>query len=274
MKNDRANLNIFLGTLLAFCLVLPVHSALANAWWGYGARSKDWVLDHGGTIIKCEIDDYHGKSSEYKMVMYRDDGHYVEKEFGTKVTFDDAKDGDYKISAYRGGTEDRTTYKGGKKFASIKFTAHPGETIKIEFDYKDKKAEMTTDYVERPKPIAKKEPAPAPKPPETAPVAEPEPTVEIPEKESDLGSSSTGENIENPEPQIAEPITPPAPQPEKEPLARKGNPSFFDFLEDIIHPDAVAGEMNQDMAINQNAEEINALQYAWGKVKSIFAYFE
>ena len=137
--------------MMTTLFVADMRLVSADAWWGYGARRKEWVLSHGGTIIHYEIDNISGGSSEYKAVMYDANGKYVEKEFGKKAAFDDAKAGIYKIVAYRGEI-DKKTYKGGKKFAEIVVTAHPGETVKIKFDYKKKKVEMTTDYV---KPIAK-----------------------------------------------------------------------------------------------------------------------
>ncbi len=94
--------------------------------------------------------------------MYDKKSRYIEKEFGTKAVFDDAKDGEYIIRACRGdgGTEFKSTHKGGKEFAEVSVMAHLGETIKLVFDYKKKTVSMTTDYV---KPVSKVIAKPVPK---------------------------------------------------------------------------------------------------------------
>lgn len=185
---------------------------------GEGGRKQEWVLEHGGTIIKYEIGNISGDSNEYKAVMYDDEGDYVEKEFGTKAKFDDAKNDKYKIKAYRveGGIIDRTTHKGGKEFASIKVTAHPGETIKIKFDYKKKKAKMTTDYIEPiPKPVIK-----------PALIITSEPEIEIQQKPE----SSESQNNQ---------VT----------TTMDNNESLIEVAEDFIHPDAMAMEVEQPSVV-------------------------
>lgn len=239
---------------LAILFPVFVELAFANAWWGEGARDLDWVLKHGGTVIRCEINDISGDSSEYKAVMYKK-GRYAEKEFGTKMTFDDAKGGKYKISAYRGGTLDRTTYKGGKKFASIEFTAHPGETIRIKFNYKKKSAKMTTDYdeskeeaEEKPKPVS----LPAPKP-------ESEPADE-------LQSEPEPEPQENPDVSEGQAF-----QPENAPTNEAE--SIAESVEEIVHPDAMAAEFKKLRNLPDPNEKIAGFfGKAWDSVVVFFRF--
>jgi hypothetical protein len=178
MKTRNVKSNLLSAFMLVVFVLVSTGSASADAWWGKGYREPAWVLSHGGTIIKYEISNISGKSGEYKAVMYDKKGKYVEKEFGTKAKFDDAKNNVYTIKAYRvEGKMDKTTHKGGKSFASIKVTAHPGETISLKFDYKKKKVKMTTDHVKpAPKPVAKPVAKPVVEP---VVVSEPEPEVLI-----------------------------------------------------------------------------------------------
>lgn len=262
MNTRWTTLIISLAALLVFSFFIFSNSVFANAWWGYGARDRDWILKHERTIVKCEIDNHHGDSSEYKMVMYNDDGRYVEKEFGTRVTFDDAKEGDYKISAYRGGTEDRTTYKGGKKFASIEFTAHPGETIRIEFDYKKKKAKMTTDYVEpQTKPVVKKVLAPMPDAEDT----ELQETTVAPENEQ------TSESVET-APEVAVAVEPTVPEPPAELPVPQQRTSIFEAIENFFHPDAMAMENNQDSLTIQNEKYKSVFRGMWQSMLNYFTF--
>lgn len=103
--------------LLVFASVsFAVNEASADAWWGEGARSKEWVLTHGGTIIKYKIV-ANGAKDRYKAVLYKN-GKAVEWENGKTGVFDDAKNSTYTISALKGGIEKKKTSKGGKKILS------------------------------------------------------------------------------------------------------------------------------------------------------------
>ena len=235
---DREKSQLFI--LLIASLIMLFSSAdfaSADAWWGKGYRDKEWVLSHGGTIIRFEIENTSGDDNEYKAVLYDDDGDYVEKEFGTKGYFDDAKNGKYKIKADRvEGGADKTTYKGGKSFASIEITAHPGETIKLKFDYKKKKVKMTTDYVKPiPRPVVKPTIVPAPEPVETQP-------------------ESTSDTLEPTSAINNEAMT----------VIENGN-SLIETMEDYIHPDALASVSNTQTFIRQ--ADSNALEE---KPKNIF----
>jgi len=240
---EKAARNIAVALLIVFAFPASVNLALANAWWGKGARDLDWVLKHGGTVIRCEINDISGNSSEYKAVMYRDDGHYVEKEFGTKMTFDDAIDGKYKISAYRGGTVDRTTYKGGKKFSSITFRAHPGEAIKIKFNYKKKSAKMTTDYDESKEESEEKSKSEPKLIAQTLPKPELEPKPEV-------------------EPQPETDVQEPAPVKE----------SIVEAVEEIVHPDAVAAEFKKLEMPDTDRQMADFFRNAWSSVVHFFKF--
>ncbi|HOW60211.1 MAG TPA: hypothetical protein P5548_03340 [Candidatus Moranbacteria bacterium] len=153
MLNITSKIILFIGLIL-----MPSSLAWADAWWGHGSKSFDWILKNGGTIIRWQIEDISKEADNWKAVMFDSKGKYVEVEYGQKGVFDDAKNGVYTIKAYK-GIKDHETHKGGKLFASITVTAHPGETINIKFNYKNETARMTTNYVRR---VAKKTPPPKP----------------------------------------------------------------------------------------------------------------
>ena len=121
MKSRKVLMSSIFFMFASILFATPFDFAKADAWWGYGARKPEWVLSHGGTIIYFEFENISGKSSKYKAIMYDSNGKFVEKEFGKKGLFDDAKNGVYKISAF----------KGGKAFTSISVTAKPGKAIKV-----------------------------------------------------------------------------------------------------------------------------------------------
>lgn len=236
---------LFYGVISMFILMffasVFAEFASADAWWGYGARRPDWVLSHGGTIIRFEIENISGEPEEYKAVMYDADGDYVEKEFGTKGLFDDAKNGVYKIKAIRGNgnLEFRTSVEGGKKFDDIIVTAHPGETMKIKFNYKKKKVSMTTDYV---KPV----PRPVVKP---AVVSESDPVVEV--------ENSVEEIV----------------------MMKENEESFAEKVEDFVHPDALAMESGQQVFIKQgnpnqqtNEESASIFKKIWISILKFFSF--
>lgn len=256
MRKNTAKILLLLFLSATFVFVGGIGRVSADAWWGYGYRTPKWVLSHGGTIIYYEIENISGEGNEYKAVMYDEDGDYVEKEFGKKAVFDDAKNGVYKISAYRGGTKNKLTYKGGKKFASITVTAHPGETIKIKFNYKKKSAKMTTDYVKPvPKPVAKKAAPSAPEP-------EVEPAAEVQEE--------------------VEEISEPSLQDEALMTTEENENQFDEFMEAYVHPDAMAEESGERTVIRQKdsnqqtiAEEVeteNIFVIIWTAVKKFFGF--
>ncbi len=233
MKRRKLQIAIFILTLMLVSSAFA-EMASADAWWGYGARRPDWVLSHGGTIIRFEIDNISGESEEYKAVMYNE-GDYVEKEFGTKGLFDDAKNGVYKIKAYRGdgSLEFRTSAEGGKKFDEITVTAHPGETIKLKFDYKRKKVKMTTDYV---KPIPKSVVKPV--------------VIPVPEPANETPESITA--------QTDEIVT-----------ATENDDSFIENVEEFIHPDAMAMEVEKKAEIKETE---NIFKRIWIAIVEFFSF--
>lgn len=167
MKREMMTKKILAGMAIMFFLC--PHFTQATSWWGVGVKPDKWILNHGGTLIRFEIVNYNGSKKEYKVVMYNKKGKYVEAEWGTQGLFDDAKDGVYVLKAKRGDSIDyliKEEREDGKTFATKKLTAHPGETIKIKFDYKKKSAKVTTDYVD---PAKKAEANVAPAPQKVAP---------------------------------------------------------------------------------------------------------
>lgn len=204
---------LFLALMAVF---LCPNFALASAWWGTGAKPHKWILNHGGTLINFDIVNYSGSKKEYKAVMYDEKGKVIEAEWGVEGIFDDAKDGIYTIKAKRGEAVDyriKDEKEEGKTFATIKVTAHPGERMKIKFDYKKKSAKMETDYV----------------------VA-----VEKSKTKPIVAVDAQQPVVEN----IPEELTPFPSMPDKEktPLYINESNTFFESAEEFVHPDALAKE--------------------------------
>ena len=130
--------NVVLIGVLFFCV--SIESVSADAWWGEGYRPPNWVLAHGGTIIKYRVTGT-SHADRYKAMMFRN-GQYVEVEFGKHATFDDAKNGAYLINFYKckGSCThqkyDRKTKlrSRDKLVASITIIARPGESNELIFD--------------------------------------------------------------------------------------------------------------------------------------------
>lgn len=116
-----------------------VKDVSADAWWGEGYRSPEWVRAHGGTTISYTVKGT-SHTDKYKAMMFRD-GQYVEVEFGKHAVFDDAKSGTYLINFYK--CKDCMKHKFDKKtkirakdklVASITIVARPGEANVLIFD--------------------------------------------------------------------------------------------------------------------------------------------
>lgn len=225
--------NIFnISVLVAFVIFVSSFGlALANGWWGEGYKSSKWILKNGGTIVRYEIDNISGDEDEYKVVLYDEDGDYVEVEYGVEGLMDDAKDGIYKVKADR-GVESEETYRGGKSFATIEFRAHPGETIWLKFDYKKKKVKMATDYV-RPAPKVVAKAIPAAEPVEAEPEPEKIDEAVVPETEEDEG------------------LIPEA-------------------VEDMILPEAEAMESETGAIHEKDADRENVFAKIWKAIKNLF----
>jgi len=111
----------------------------ADAWWGDGYRSPEWVRSNGGTTISYTVEGT-SHTDRYKAMMFRG-GNYVEVEFGKHAIFDDAKNGTYLINFYK--CKDCLKHKFDKKtkirdkdklVASITIVARPGEANTLVFD--------------------------------------------------------------------------------------------------------------------------------------------
>ena len=149
MKRNSYN-TVSLGALIlgAFFMALPTAFVDADAWWGKGYRSPEWVLSHGGTVIRSQT--VGSKANNYKGIL-RKDGKYVEVEFGKRMVFDDAKDGTYTISYYNCNkdcnyqkTDNKKKIRGNDSLKdTITVVARPGQTVYIEFNTETKKARIT-----------------------------------------------------------------------------------------------------------------------------------
>ncbi|MDQ1284440.1 MAG: hypothetical protein QG620_788 [Patescibacteria group bacterium] len=136
--------------VLSFCL-FSAGEVLAQSWWGDGVKSHDWILKHGGALIRFEIVNKSGEAWEYKTVMTRS-GKNIEAEVGKQGIFDDAKPGrekptKYKVTFYRGGDGQKNFDNKGSEIKSITLDLHAGEFVTLKLDYSKKKISMRTDYV-------------------------------------------------------------------------------------------------------------------------------
>ncbi|MDZ7611273.1 MAG: hypothetical protein U5L10_00765 [Candidatus Moranbacteria bacterium] len=133
--------------MVLFFAILP-SVVQAHAWWGEGARDTDWILRHGGSLVRYTI---RGKASSdaYKARMYltgaagagggaaetAERGDVIEIEYGSKATFDDAINNLYKVIVFRGSDSE----------ISAEFFARPGEIVDLHFDlYEDKSYQSKT----------------------------------------------------------------------------------------------------------------------------------
>jgi hypothetical protein len=107
--------------LFSFAIFFP-KIVQADAWWGEGYRSPEWVKANRGTIVYYAI---KGKkrSDKYKARMYQG-SQRIEIEYGSSGIFDDAISGSYSISAS----------EGNDKIGSVSFSACPGGTLYANFD--------------------------------------------------------------------------------------------------------------------------------------------
>ena len=136
---------LFLSFFLALTLItFSAPDAAAEAWWGKGARSENWILARGGTVIHYKIV-ANGAKDRYKAILYKN-GKVVEWENGKKGIFNDPKNGTYVVKAFRGGiVKNDKTSKGGKKIMSTgKLVAHPGEEIYVTLNDLTNKVSITS----------------------------------------------------------------------------------------------------------------------------------
>lgn len=108
--------------------------ARAESWWGDGYRPPEWVVTHGGTVVWYEITGREAAAERYGALMEQN-GKFVEDEEGPRMKFDDPKNGLYKVTALLGK----------KRLLSVDVFAHPGETIHITFDLKNKKTTVISN---------------------------------------------------------------------------------------------------------------------------------
>lgn len=135
----------FMGVALTLFFGFSEHASAA-AWWGDGYRDPAWVIAHGGTIINYTIIGANS-TKKYKAMMFRG-GEYVEVEFGSNQTFDDAKNGTYVINFYKCKSscmdhkyDKKTKIRSSDKLiASVAVVARPGETNNVVFDAAGKRA--------------------------------------------------------------------------------------------------------------------------------------
>jgi hypothetical protein len=122
----------------------------ASAWWGTGARDKDWILKRGGTLIRYEIKNTK-KSDDIVARMYllgatgagggasqkAKAGDLIETESGKSATFDDAINNKYEIKIFQNE----------KLKLSTKVVARPGEILKLTFNLKNDSIEKESQVV-------------------------------------------------------------------------------------------------------------------------------
>jgi len=123
------NLSIFV--VVFFLSVFTFSQVYADAWWGEGYRSPEWVLQNGGTIIYFIIEGAKDKNKvTAKMVI---NGSNVEREHGTGGFFDDALPGQ---------TVTIRAIVNGREASSPAFVMQKGETRYVKFKVKKKKVKF------------------------------------------------------------------------------------------------------------------------------------
>ncbi|MBT3355820.1 hypothetical protein HN974_03615 [bacterium] len=135
--------------LLGFFLV---SEALADAWWGKGYRSPEWVVANGGTILH-----YTSERSKGDVVvdLYTASGDVIETERGSKGVFDDGLAG----QAYYLKIKDRK-----EKFKSPVFTMKKGSTNRVVLKFKKEKTAFVFGAATGRVAVQKKLPVPVLKP--------------------------------------------------------------------------------------------------------------
>ncbi|MCK4635381.1 MAG: hypothetical protein KAT04_05325 [Methylococcales bacterium] len=136
-------------------IIIISENVSADAWWGEGYRSPEWVRAHGGTTITYTI--VGGSSKRYKGVMFQN-GKYVEVEFGNNAVFDDAKNGVYTVSFYKckdscmpHKTDNKTKIRSSdKKVATVSVIARPGEDVRLVFNASNNSVTFTSGTAGRP----------------------------------------------------------------------------------------------------------------------------
>lgn len=139
--------NSFLFLVVSVFFLVP-EFVIADAWFGYGVRDKDWILKRGGSIIRYEILDAES-SEKYLVQMYllgskgagggnktkAKAGDLIEWETKSKTFFDDAINNEYRIKFY----------VNGEFRVSKDVVARPGEIIKLKANLKKKTVSKKTE---------------------------------------------------------------------------------------------------------------------------------
>jgi len=118
MKKATKKILIFVGIFII--IFSGTKYASASAWWGEGARSSEWVVSHGGTVLYFEFKNIKSDKKDLKINLYTANGDVIETERGDrKGKIDDGIAGQsYYLKA-----------KDGKKSAKSKvFTMRKGST--------------------------------------------------------------------------------------------------------------------------------------------------
>jgi hypothetical protein len=100
----------FIFLVIVITSLLVAKDASADAWWGEGYRSPDWVISNGGTLIYFNFKNASGNDKNLKINLYTASGAVIETEReDRKGVFDDgvagqayylkAKDGDKKVQS-------------------------------------------------------------------------------------------------------------------------------------------------------------------------------
>jgi len=123
-------------------LLIPVflfsffNYASADAWWGKGYRSPEWVLVNGGALIYYSIKGAKDKN-KVKAKLVINGKTNVEREYGPSGVFDDALPG--QILSVK-------AMAGSKEASSPSFTVRAGETKYVRFTVKGKKIKYNDSY--------------------------------------------------------------------------------------------------------------------------------
>lgn len=112
--------------IASFVFAASAQSVFADAWWGKGYRTPEWVIAHGGTIINYSS---VGQRGAVEVKLYTSGKEIIEKEQGSSGKFDDGVAGQAYFLRAKSGS---------KKVRSGDFVLKRGSVNNVVIDFKKK----------------------------------------------------------------------------------------------------------------------------------------